>query len=332
MNDANKTPAPLLQVSGVSKTFRAGGQFAGSKAAIVRALNGVSLHVRESEVLCVVGESGCGKSTLAQVVAGLCRPDEGEVRFQGERIDHLPEKARRPYRRAIQMIFQNPDASLNPRMTVEQTLTEVLRFHFPQMRAAAARDEAANALCETGLSADALPRYPHQFSGGQRQRLSIARALIAKPKFLIADEPVAALDVSVQAQILNLLCELREKQRLAFLFISHDLSVVRAFGDRAAVMYLGRVCEEAPCARLFESPRHPYSRALLAAAPAIGKPLPPPREPGEQPSPTNLPAGCSFHPRCPHAADNCRQSPPPVLFSVNPQHNAACHAVAEKRI
>ncbi len=322
----------------------------------MRALNGVSLRVFAGEVFCVVGESGCGKSTLAQVVAGLCRPDAGEVRFGGERIDHLSEKRRRPFRRAIQMVFQNPDASLNPRMTVEQTLTEVARFHFPALRAGAkARERAAEVLALTGLSADALGRFPHQFSGGQRQRLSIARALIARPQFVIADEPVAALDVSVQAQILNLLGDLRREQGLAFLFISHDLSVVREFGGRVAVMYLGRVCEEASCAELFAAPRHPYTRALLAAAPAVGKALPPLRSPGEPPSPTDLPGGCYFHPRCRYAEERCRGVvpglfPPPTppigdgggeegssgmggtISSMGSGRTVACHAVAEGRI
>ena len=324
--------APLVEVSNITKTFRAGGQFAGRKAARVAALNGVSLQVHPAEVFCVVGESGCGKSTLAQIIAGLHRPDSGEVILNGERIDNLSEKARRPHRRAIQMIFQNPDASLNPRMTVQQTLTEVARFHFPQMTATAAIEESAKALADTGLSADALSRYPHQFSGGQRQRLSIARALIAKPRFVIADEPVAALDVSVQAQILNLLGDLRDKQKLALLFISHDLSVVRAFGDRAAVMYLGRICEQAPCAELFARPRHPYSQTLLNAAPAIGKPLPQTRAPGEQPSPTDMPSGCPFHPRCPYGTAICQTPPPPQLQNITPTHQTACHAITEGRI
>ncbi len=325
--------SPLVEVCDISKTFRTGGQFAGSKSAVIHALNGVSLRVYPAEVFCVVGESGCGKSTLAQVIAGLHRPDSGEVLLDGKRIDNLSEKARRPHRRAVQMIFQNPDASLNPRMTVKQTLTEVARFHFPQKTPAEALDDAAEALADTGLSADALPKYPHQFSGGQRQRLSIARALIAKPRFVIADEPVAALDVSVQAQILNLLGELRARQQLAFLFISHDLSVVRAFGDRAAVMYLGRVCEESPCDELFSAPRHPYSKTLLAAAPAIGKPLPQAASSTkEQPSPDDLPSGCFFHPRCPNAAANCQMPPPPKLQQITPTRKAACHAITEGRI
>lgn len=328
----NPDHPPLLEVRNITKTFRAGGQFAGRKAATIHALNGVSLQIYPAEVFCVVGESGCGKSTLAQVIAGLHRPDSGEVLLDGKRIDNLTEKARRPHRRAVQMIFQNPDASLNPRMTVRQTLTEVARFHFPDKTPAQALEDATAALADTGLSADALPKYPHQFSGGQRQRLSIARALIAKPRFVIADEPVAALDVSVQAQILNLLGELRASQGLAFLFISHDLSVVRAFGDRAAVMYLGAVVEEAKCAELFAAPRHPYSKTLLAAAPAINKPLPPMSSlADEQPSPDALPSGCFFHPRCPHVADNCRQAQP-QLQQLTKTQKAACHAIDEGRI
>lgn len=323
----NTSPAPLVEVCDVVKTFRTGGQFGGRNSVNIHALNGVSLRVYPSEVFCIVGESGCGKSTLAQIIAGLHKPDKGKVLLNGERIDNTNTKSRR---RAVQMIFQNPDASLNPRMTIKQMLTEVVRFHFPHLTAKAALEEAAQALNDTGLSADALPRYPHQFSGGQRQRLSIARALIAKPQFVIADEPVAALDVSVQAQILNLLGELRAKQGLAFLFISHDLSVVRAFGDRAAVMYLGAICEQATCGELFQSPRHPYSKMLLSAAPAIGKPLPSMTS-GEQPSPSNMPPGCPFHPRCPNAAQSCQTSPPP-LTPITQNRKAACYAITEGRI
>ena len=329
MTDETKTNAAqtgetLLSARGIVKHYRLRG-------AEVRAVNDVSVHIAAGEVLCVVGESGCGKTTLARVIAGLLRPTAGEVYYRGKRIDALSGRDRLPICRAMQMIFQNPYESLNPRMTVLQTLREALRFHFPETSGEERRTRMEKALADTGLSADALSRYPHQFSGGQRQRISIARALIVRPQCLIADEPVAALDLSVQAQILNLLTDLRETRRLAYLFITHDLSVVENFGDRAAVMYLGAVCETAPCRLLFSRPRHPYTRILLEASPKIGKPLRPPSLPGEPPSPMSLPSGCVFHPRCPHANRRC-QTEPPRLRQESPQVQIACHAVEEGRI
>lgn len=325
---AREDPAMLVRTEDVQMHFSAGPEF--GRGAVIRAVNGVSLSVSEGEMLCVVGESGCGKSTLARVIAGLYRPTSGKVYFEETRSDSLPARERRRYCRFLQMIFQNPAASLNPRMTVGQALEEVLRFHFPEMDAAARRERAVTALRETGLEEDALSRWPHQFSGGQLQRISIARALVVAPRFLIADEPIAALDVSVQAQILNLLLELRSTRRIACLFITHDLSVVRHFGDRAAVMYLGEVCEQAAVGDLFERPRHPYTRILLEAAPQIGKPPHAAKLPGEPPSPLNLPSGCAFHPRCPHASDRCR-SERPMLRQTGGSWTA-CHAVEEGRI
>lgn len=313
----------LLSARQLVKHFGSGGQ-------TLCAVNDVSLDLQPGEVLCLVGESGCGKSTLARVLIGLHAPTGGEVYFQGTRIDQLGDKQRQPFRRAIQMIFQNPYESLNPRMTIRQTLLEALRCHFPGLSAEDCRQRMETALQETGLAADALTRYPHQFSGGQRQRLSIARALIVQPQCIIADEPVAALDVSVQAQILNLLGDLRTEHRLAYLFITHDLSVVEHFADRVIVMYLGAISETASCRELFSRPRHPYTQILLQASPAIGKPLAPPQLSGEPPSPLALPAGCTFHPRCPHAGERCRREIP--LLHAQGEHYTACHAVNEGRL
>lgn len=297
----------------------------------VHAVNDVSIALAPARVHCIVGESGCGKTTLARLLIGLAAPDAGEVIFQNTRLDNLSPAARRPYRRAMQMIFQNPYESLNPRMTVAQTLQEALRFHFPALSAADRTARAEQALTDTGLRADALPRYPHQFSGGQRQRISIARALIVEPACLIADEPVAALDVSVQAQILNLLSDLRTAHALAYFFITHDLAVVEHFGDHVSVMYLGALCETAPCALLFTRPRHPYTRILLDASPKLGHPLRPPKQSGEPPSPLNLPTGCRFHPRCPHADTRCKTETP-TLRTTPDGAQIACHAIEEGRL
>ncbi len=303
-----------------------------SRGKTVNAVNTVTLSLAASEIFCIVGESGCGKSTLARLLIGLHTPTAGEVIFRDQRVDHLSQRARRPFCRAMQMIFQNPYASLNPRMTIQETLQEALCFHFPELSAAIRQQRIEEALSETGLRADSLARYPHQFSGGQRQRISIARALIVRPQCIIADEPVAALDVSVQAQILNLLSDLRDQHQLAYFFITHDLSVVEHFGDRVAVMYLGAVCETASCNVLFSRPRHPYTQILLAASPKIGKPLQPPQLPGEPPSALALPSGCAFHPRCPHANARCRSEKPQLQANADNTHQIACHAVEEGRI
>ena len=317
----------LLRVENAQKHFISGGEF--GRGAVVNALNGVSLSIHASEVFCVVGESGCGKSTLARLIAGLYRPSAGKIFFDNARIDHLTTKQRRQLCRAIQMIFQDPRGSLNPRMTVEQTLAEALCFHFGAPSKKQLKQKITDVLESTGLDVSAANRYPHQFSGGQQQRISIARALIVEPRFIIADEPIAALDVSVQAQILNLLADLRIAHQIAYLFITHDLSIVENFGDQVAVMYLGNIVERATAATLFSQPRHPYTRALLDAAPRIGKPLSA-KLLGEPPTPLNIPTGCSFHPRCPHANQRCHNETP-TLHQVG-ESTIACHAVAEGRI
>jgi len=336
-------PAPtLLQIRGLHKQFPlANGlleqlQFIQGKLTrrrdSVNAINGVDLNLLQGEALCVVGESGCGKSTVARVVLGLLRPTAGSIHYRGERIDNLPHKSMLPYRRRMQMIFQNPHASLNPRMTVRQTLEEPVRFHNPRLNSSEIKEQVAGVMQSVGVDPGWAERFPHEFSGGQRQRISIARALMVDPEFIVADEPISALDVSIQAQVLNLLMEMRDQRALTYLFITHDLSVVEHFGSRVAVMYLGRVCEVADTATLFSQPRHPYTQALLSAIPRLNRDKPNHiKLIGEVPTPIHLPGGCLFHPRCVHADERCRQQAP-ALQQVDGGSLTACHAVAEGRI
>ncbi|HNZ48029.1 MAG TPA: ABC transporter ATP-binding protein [Candidatus Hydrogenedentes bacterium] len=292
----------------------------------VHALEKVSLHLHAGEVLGIVGESGCGKSTLARSIVRLETPSSGQILFRGMDIHRMGTAALKRLRPEIQMIFQDPYASLNPRMTVYDTLAEVLRIH-RKLRGKALDLELAELLQKVGLAQRFVRKYPHEFSGGQRQRIAIARALAPRPSLLIADEPVSALDVSIQAQIINLLADLQRDQQLAMLFISHDLGVVRHIAHRVAVMYLGRVVESAPRDTLFRTPRHPYTQLLLAAMPDLDKEKTADTAPvsvqGEPPSPFNPPAGCVFHPRCPIARPQCSQEAPPLL-EVAPEHHAAC--------
>jgi len=293
----------------------------------VKALNRVSLTLPPQETFSVVGESGCGKSTLARTILGLYPPDEGEIYYRGDRIDHLSPKDMLPYRTKMQMIFQDPYASLNPRMTVKKTLEEPVYFHNKAISSAEVKDRVATVMDQVGVDPKWANRYPHEFSGGQRQRISIARALMVDPEFIVADEPVSALDVSIQAQILNLLMDAQEKRGLTYMFITHDLGVVKHISARVAVMYLGTLCELAPTADLFRSPMHPYTRALLSAIPEVGK-----RKSkhiklkGEVPTPINLPSGCVFHGRCLYARDRCKAHIPP-LREVGKGHFAACFYV-----
>lgn len=334
--------SPLVDIRGLEKKFDLSGglleqiSFEGGrfrrKQEAVHAINGVDLQVRQGEALCVVGESGCGKSTVARTVMGLLSPSAGEIHYDGQRIDHLDGKEVLPYRRKMQMIFQNPYASLNPRMTIQQTLEEPIRFHQPDASESQIRDKVQDVMESVGIDPDWGSRFGHEFSGGQRQRIAIARALAVDPEFIVADEPISALDVSIQAQVLNLLMEAQESRNLTYLFITHDLAVVEHFGTRVAVMYLGRVCELADTRTLFNTPRHPYTQALLSAIPKLEDDRPNHiRLQGEVPTPVQLPSGCVFHGRCAYADDRCRQEIP-QLIATDSGAQVACHAVEEGRL
>ncbi len=276
----------------------------------IRAVQGVTLTVNEGEVVGLVGESGCGKSTLARAIMMLEPPAAGAIALDGRDLYQMTDAEARQARRAVQIIFQDPYASLNPRMPVYQIITEGPLAH-GMITAAEQEGTARTLLADVGLSTDAMYRYPHEFSGGQRQRISIARALSMKPRLIVCDEAVSALDVSIQAQVINLLLELKARHRLSYLFISHDLSVVRFMADRVAVMYLGRIVEEGVCDDVMNAPLHPYTRALLASAPVVGGPrLAVPPLTGELPSVARPPSGCPFHTRCPVAVEVCRQAYP----------------------
>jgi oligopeptide/dipeptide ABC transporter ATP-binding protein len=303
---------------GVATRLRGGGE------ELLRAVDGVDLEVGRSETLGLVGESGCGKSTLGRCIVGLYEPTAGQIRYLGESLDGSRTRAQR---RRIQMVFQDPYASLNPRMTVRQTLAELLRVH-----RMVPRDQVEHRCRElldlVGLGPRALDAHPRQFSGGQRQRVSIARALALEPELLIADEPVSALDVSVQATVLNLLEELRASLGLSVLLIAHNMAVVRHVCDRVAVMYLGRIVETAAADELFANPRHPYTQGLLQAIPRLvpGRLSEAPAVVGDPPSPVDVPAGCRFHPRCPIAQEPlCSTEDPPLAAGPSRSHRAACH-------
>jgi peptide/nickel transport system ATP-binding protein len=325
--------APLLELRAVSKRFEQRPDLAsriarrfGARAAdsTVRALDGVDLCVGEGEVVGLVGESGCGKSTLGRVVARILTPSEGACLWRGRPYADYANESARAERLAIQMIFQDPYASLNPRMRVVDIVGEAPVVHGLVERAAR-HTYVADLLQRVGLDPSSMRRFPHQFSGGQRSRIGIARALAVKPRFLVCDEAVAALDVSIQAQVLNLFLRLRAELALTYLFISHDLGVVRHLSDRVVVMYLGRVVESAPTAELYAHPSHPYTRALIAEVPRFDRrhrSYEPIR--GEIPSPLAPPSGCHFHPRCPHAMPRCRAEAP-VLRAIAPGRLSACH-------
>jgi len=316
---------PVLEVTGLKKYFPVHRGVLARVVGQVKAVDGVSFTIHQSETLCLVGESGCGKSTVGRLITRLLEPTEGRIVLRGQDITHLDQNAMRPHRRELQIVFQDPYSSLNPRLTAGDIIGEPLE-NYGIASGSIKRERVAQLLERVGLRPDAMVRYPYEFSGGQRQRLGIARALALNPNLIVADEPVSALDVSVQAQVLNLLIDLQEEFHLAYLFISHDLAVVEHIGHRIAVMYLGRIVELADKEALFTKPLHPYSEALLSAAP-----VPDPRArrekmiiEGDVPSPINPPRGCHFHTRCPYAEARCRVEEP-KLREVAPGRVVACH-------
>ncbi len=317
---------PLLRVRGLTKHFPIRSGFLQRVTGAVKAVDGVSFDIAAGETLALVGESGCGKTTTGRVVLRLIEPTAGDIHFDGIDVRALRGEALRSLRRRMQIVFQDPYGSLNPRMTVGAAIKEGLIVHQLAQGAEADR-RVATLLDEVGLQASYANRYPHEFSGGQRQRIGIARALAAQPSFLVCDEPVSALDVSVQAQVVNLLQDLQRERRLAFLFIAHDLAVVAHMADRVAVMYLGHIVELAPRAALFATPRMPYTKALLSAVPVPDPTVTRQRVllPGEPPSPAHPPSGCVFHPRCPHPLkDSECARVVPALEEKSPGHFVAC--------
>jgi oligopeptide/dipeptide ABC transporter ATP-binding protein len=321
--------APLLELDNLTMHFKTRGEgVLGRRSKRVQAVDGVDLTVRAGETLGLVGESGCGKSTTARLITRLLEPTDGEIRYAGVDIAHMSERQLRPYRREIQLIFQDPYSSLNPRHTVGTIVGTALRTH-DIVGKKGELPRVQELLEVVGLNPEHYNRYPHEFSGGQRQRIGIARALAARPKIIVADEPVSALDVSIQAQVMNLLENLRTEFGIAFVFIAHDLGVVRHFCDRVAVMYLGRVVEEGPRDALYEAPQHPYTQALLSAVPDIKvvRGVPPKtriRLSGDVPSPVDPPSGCRFRTRCWKAQDICAELDPPLERKA-PDQIAACH-------
>ena len=317
----------LVEVKNLKKHFPVRAGVFSRPIAAVKAVDGVSLEIKPAETFGLVGESGCGKSTLARVILRLIEPSEGEIYFQGKNLLKLKGEELRRIRKDMQIIFQDPYSSLNTRMTVGAIVGEALSVH-KLARGKEKKERVMELLNEVGVHPEAYNRYPHEFSGGQRQRIGIARALACEPKFIVCDEPVSALDVSIQAQILNLFIELQEKHKIAYLFISHDLRVVEHIADKVAVMYLGKIVELAPAPLLYSQPLHPYTRILLSSVP-----IPDPRQKrkkllvyGDVPSPINPPSGCRFHPRCKYATGICQEQEP-ELKEYSAGHFASCHHI-----
>jgi oligopeptide/dipeptide ABC transporter ATP-binding protein len=316
----------LLEVKDLKKHFPVGSSsFISKEKQVVKALDGITFSLQKGETLGIVGESGCGKSTMGRAILRLHEPSSGEILYDGQDITHLPKKEMRNFRKDLQIIFQDPYGSLNPRMTVGAMLSEIVETH-----SIVPKNEVNQYVCDllvqVGLSAQHYDRYPHEFSGGQRQRVSIARALCVKPKLVVCDEAVSALDVSVQSQILNLLQRLKKEHQLTYLFISHDLSVVKHVSDRVAVMYLGKMVELADKKALYDNPLHPYTKALLSAIPTTKEEKKRDRVilKGDVPSPINVPSGCRFHTRCPLATDKCKTEEPSFRDDGS-NHFVACH-------
>jgi len=325
MRSADVSVAPLLSVEGLVKRFP-------TRRGTVHAVSGVGFDIGASETVGLVGESGCGKSTLGKLLVRLIEPDAGSIRLDGVDITSMGRAALRPFRRTIQMIFQDPYASLNPRSTARTIIEEPLSVHNVGTRAER-RERVLWLAGRVGLRADTLGRYPHEFSGGQRQRIGIARALALNPKLIVCDEPVSALDVSVQAQVLNLLAEIQEELGLSYLFISHDLSVVEHISDRVLVMYLGKIVEGGDTGDVWRQPLHPYTQALIGSLPAADPEAAARRRAvvveGDVPSPLSPPSGCRFHTRCPYAIDVCRNYEPPLRVAGSTGRTVACHLVTE---
>src|SRR5438034_6163207 len=315
----------LISIDDLKVHYRTGGGLLRASK-LVRAVDGVSLDIKKGETLGLVGESGCGKSTLGRAILRLTEPTGGRVLYNGKDLAHLPKSAMRDQRKHLQMIFQDPYASLNPRMTVGQIIGEPLRT-FGLARGRAATQRAEELMETVGLSRRFIKRYPHEFSGGQRQRIGIARALAVDPEFIVADEPISALDVSIQAQIMNLMERLKQEKNLTYLFISHDLRAIRHVSDRVAVMYLGKLVEIAEAKTIYHGPLMPYTKALISAVPVPDPEVESKRRrivlEGDVPSPINPPSGCRFHTRCPYAIKQCREVEP-TLVEIKSNHFAAC--------
>ena len=321
----SRAGAPLLEVSALTKHYPVRSGVFGRARGQVHAVDEVSLAIAEGETLGLVGESGCGKSTLGKTVLRLVDATAGTIHWRGQRIDQLKGGAMRPYRREMQAVFQDPYASLNPRMRAVDIVAEPIR-NFEQSAPSEIHERVCSLFEKVGLRADQMAKYPYEFSGGQRQRLGIARALAPRPKLIVCDEPVSALDVSVQAQVINLLVDLQREFGLSYLFVAHDLAVVEHISHRVAVMYLGRIVELTSKRALFSNPLHPYTEALLAAVPVPDPTIQRKRLilAGDVPSPIKLPTGCRFHTRCPYAFDRCRVEEP-LLKEATPAHWVACH-------